>query len=122
MLAAQPIAFEPVAGDGGADARYLVRGPGLVNGARHEVAVRYSVHAGTIGFTLGAYDRSEPLVIDPVLVYSSLVGGSDSSTNGLGLAFDAKWQSHICLRSAGNAEVRRGPQRNSVFCADSAQR
>ena len=67
----------------------------LVNGARQDVAVSYSVHAGTIGFTLGAYDRSEPLVIDPVLVYSSLVGGSDSSTNALGLALDANGNAYV---------------------------
>ena len=67
----------------------------MVNGARHDVAVSYRVHAGTIGFALGAYDRSEPLVIDPVLVYSSLVGGGDSSTNALGLALDANGNAYV---------------------------
>ena len=37
---------------------------------------------GALGFELGAYDRSLPLVIDPVLSYSTLLGGSgfDSAT------------------------------------------
>jgi uncharacterized protein (TIGR03437 family) len=29
----------------------------------------------TIGFTLGEYDRRRPLIIDPVIVYSTLIGG-----------------------------------------------
>jgi uncharacterized repeat protein (TIGR01451 family) len=33
-------------------------------------------HDGTVGFELGAYDRSRALVIDPVLSYLTFVGGS----------------------------------------------
>lgn len=32
---------------------------------------------GTVGFTVGAYDQSRPLVIDPTLLYSSYFGGSN---------------------------------------------
>ena len=31
---------------------------------------------GRVGLRLGAYDASQPLVIDPVLVYSTFLGGS----------------------------------------------
>ena len=59
------------------------------DGVRHEVAARYVPRGrGTVGIGLGAYDHSEPLVIDPVLSYSSFVGGSGFD-NGGGVAVDA---------------------------------
>ncbi len=49
-----------------------------VAGERRAVEGGYAVGAdGRVGFRLGAYDASLPLVIDPVIVYSTYVGGSD---------------------------------------------
>ena len=60
-----------------------------INGKRVEVAVNYQVLASnlspqtsnpTYGFKVGDYDKSAPLIIDPIvvsLVYSSYIGGSD---------------------------------------------
>ncbi len=50
-----------------------------VQGRRVPVPGRY-VRRGEreIGFDVGAYDRSRPLVIDPVLVYSTYLGGSQT--------------------------------------------
>jgi Beta-propeller repeat len=43
---------------------------------RHEIAGRYVLRgAHEIGFDVAAYDSSRPLVIDPVLVYSTYLGG-----------------------------------------------
>ena len=48
-----------------------------MDGVRVPVRVRYVVHKdGTIGFALGRYDRSRPLVIDPTLDYHTYLGGS----------------------------------------------
>ena len=48
-----------------------------IDGQRHDVSVRYSLSAaGQAGFSLGNYDTSQPLVIDPVLSYSTYLGGS----------------------------------------------
>jgi hypothetical protein len=48
-------------------------------GARHEVSGRYVLQAkGTVGLKLDGYDRKRSLVIDPVLVYSTYMGGSRS--------------------------------------------
>jgi len=48
----------------------------LINGSRQEVEVHYRLtKRRTVQFQLGTYDRAQPLVIDPVLVYSTLWGG-----------------------------------------------
>ena len=50
-----------------------------IGGARRNVEVAYTLDAGRqqYGFRLGAYDRSHPLVIDPLL-QSTFVGGNGS--------------------------------------------
>lgn len=42
---------------------------------REAVAARYVVKGQTVRFELGRYDHSRPLIIDPVLSYSSYLGG-----------------------------------------------
>lgn len=42
---------------------------------------------GEVGFEIGRYDPSMPLIIDPILSYSTYLGGSDDD-NGLGIAAD----------------------------------
>jgi hypothetical protein len=66
-----------------------------VQGVRQQVAGRYVMNdRRQVGFDLGAYDRSRPLVIDPVLVYSTYLGGSQND-----LAHD------VAVDAAGNAYV-----------------
>lgn len=58
-------------------------------GEHVEVPVAYHVFAdGTVGFELGSYDPSRPLVIDPVMNYSTLFGGSGDTTV-TAVAFDS---------------------------------
>ena len=58
------------------------------DGSRTEVESGYVIHAdGSIGFTLGQYDTSRELVIDPVLDYITLVGGTGYDT-AAGIAAD----------------------------------
>jgi hypothetical protein len=48
-----------------------------VDGVRRPVSGGYMLDGDSrVGFRLGAYDRARPLVIDPVLVYSTFLGGS----------------------------------------------
>jgi Beta-propeller repeat len=48
-----------------------------VDGERRTVPGRFLLAGNTVGFEVGAYDRSLPLVIDPMVVWASLLGGND---------------------------------------------
>ncbi len=47
-----------------------------------------------IGFAVPVYDRTRPLVIDPVLVYSTYLGGSDNDY-GYGIAVDSSGNAYV---------------------------
>ncbi len=65
------------------------------SGARREVAARYvKDKRGAVRIELGDYDSALPLVIDPVLVYSSYVGGIGSD-NGLAVAVDSAGSAYV---------------------------
>ena len=54
-----------------------------IGGRRIAIQSAYKLLADNkITFTLGRYDHSQPLIIDPVLVYSTYLGGSGSGTHG----------------------------------------
>ena len=56
------------------------------DGTRREIAGGYVLKGPQqVGFQVAAYDASKPLVIDPTLVYSTLVGGGNTD-HGLGIA------------------------------------
>src|SRR6185437_13685090 len=46
----------------------------IIDGQRRSVRVSYAVADQTVRFALGAYDHSQPLVIDPILSYFSYLG------------------------------------------------
>jgi len=62
----------------------------MVAGKRRPVSVRYVIHGdGNIGFALGEYDATQPLMIDPTLDYSTYVGGSGEESS-FGIAVDSR--------------------------------
>ncbi len=70
-----------------------------LGGVRQPVAGQYVLGKdGQAGFAVGAYDHSRPLVIDPVLSYSTYLGGSGGYT-----ATDVGYA--ITVDQAGNAYV-----------------
>ncbi|MCI0489287.1 MAG: SBBP repeat-containing protein, partial [Blastocatellia bacterium] len=59
-----------------------------LKGERREVTCRYTMRNQVIGLDVGSYDRSKPLVIDPVLIYSTYFGGSGNE-EGTSIAVDS---------------------------------
>lgn len=49
-----------------------------IDGVRRSVAGRYALSGSRVKFRIAKYDRTRPLVIDPVLVYSTYFGASSS--------------------------------------------
>src|SRR4029079_6158860 len=71
-----------------------------VNGVKEEVPVSYiPKNEHYIGFQLGDYDRSRPLIIDPVLVYSTYLGGSGFD-QGYAIAVDSLGNSYVTGQTA----------------------
>jgi hypothetical protein len=65
-----------------------------VDGVRHEIAGGYHVDGNRVRFELGTYDASLPLVIDPVLAYSTYLGGSVADF-GAGIAVDKEGYAYV---------------------------
>lgn len=65
-----------------------------VGGKRKPIAGRFHVAGGEVGFTLARYDRRKPLVIDPVLLYSTLLGGSGTEA-GADVVVDSQGAAYL---------------------------
>ena len=78
LVQAKPVAYQEIAGE------------------RHEVDSAY-VRTGprSVGFRVGAYDTSAPLRIDPVLAYSTYLGGGGGG-QAYGVAADAAGNVYLC--------------------------
>jgi hypothetical protein len=64
-------------------------------GVRREIAARYERQGSRrVKFHLASYDPDLPLVIDPVLVYSTFLGGG-SDELGYGVAIDASGNAYV---------------------------
>ena len=68
---------------------------------------------GTVGFLVGDYDHARPLVIDPVLTYSTFLGGSSmgccylpSAVDGMGNAYVAGWTTSINLPTVNSIHAQ----------------
>ncbi|MCG8454723.1 MAG: hypothetical protein MI919_00470 [Holophagales bacterium] len=108
------VTFEGLTPRLGADGRLEVGGfvqPAPViyqntESGRRVIDGRYLIDGRRVGFELGSYDPALPLIIDPVLVYSSHLGG-DEEDSGQGIALDNERHAYVV-----------GGTRSSAFLTD----
>ena len=83
----KPVLYQPATNDGQLTTdlgqRTRVDGHYLLN-SKHEIS-----------FEVAAYDHTKPLVIDPVLSYSTYLGGSTGGDFGLGIALDSSGNAYV---------------------------
>ncbi len=80
-----------------------------INGSRVAVEGRYEMRGSSeVGFHLGAYDPTRTLVIDPVLTYSTYLGGSGND-QGWGIAVDGGGNAYIAGFTASTNFPTTGP-------------
>ncbi|HEX8254053.1 MAG TPA: hypothetical protein VF846_12980 [Thermoanaerobaculia bacterium] len=74
----------------------------VVNGRRKAVAAEYRLARNAEAtIRLGAYDKSKPLIIDPVLTYSSYFGGAgDDHGNAIAVREVSATEQHVYLTGA----------------------
>ena len=71
-----------------------------LNGTREEVFASYVPQGvGRLGFQVGAYDPTRPLIIDPVMIYSTYLGGSGFD-QGYAIAVDTLGNAYVTGQTA----------------------
>lgn len=57
-----------------------------MGGVRKEVASNFAIHNGQVAFEVARYDASQPLIIDPSVIFSTLFGGNlTDQVNGVAI-------------------------------------
>jgi Beta-propeller repeat/Abnormal spindle-like microcephaly-assoc'd, ASPM-SPD-2-Hydin len=68
----------------------------LLNGMRRSVSGSYVLHDKRfVSFRVEAHDPGKPLVVDPVVVYSTYLGGSSGDDSGSGIAVDSSGNAYV---------------------------
>ena len=93
----------------------------MENGRRTPVEGKFRIEAdGTVGFQIGRYEKTLPLVIDPALTYSLLVNGNTDSeasavvSDAQGNLYVAGWTDSVNFPTAGAEQPASGGG-NDVF-------
>lgn len=95
----------------------------LQKGSARPVDCRYTVADRRVSFSVGAYDATKPLVIDPVLAYSTFYGGADDdqgyaiAVGPNGTVFLAGFTASTDLSTASAAQPRNGGQADGFVAA-----
>jgi hypothetical protein len=67
--------------------------------SRQPIAANYVLSGREVSLRLGAYDPSKALIIDPVIVYSSFLGGTNDD-NGNAIAVDSQGNAYVAGETA----------------------
>jgi len=82
----------------------------MIEGQRRAVSSAFTLTGGNlVGVVVGDYDRTQPLVIDPVLGYSTYLGGAGGSSAGNGIAVDGAGSAYV----VGTTNSSSFPQQNA---------
>src|SRR3712207_1863263 len=82
------------------------------DGVRQHVGGRYVLKGGgRVGFAVDDYDRGRELVIDPVLTYSTFLGGSGND-QGNAVAVDATGHAYVTGRTDSLDFPTAGPRQD----------
>jgi hypothetical protein len=74
-----------------------------IGGTKRSIAGGYAKRAdGRIGFAVGRYDTARPLVIDPVLLYSTYLGGSGIDDAANAIAIDQSGNVYVTGHTTSN--------------------
>jgi hypothetical protein len=85
----------------------------IVKGERNEISAKYVIEKSegrTVRFEIGEYDRALPLIIDPVLVYSSFLGGAGND-KGWDIAVDNNGNAYL----TGETTSANFPTNNALY-------
>ncbi|MFN0166340.1 MAG: SBBP repeat-containing protein [Bryobacteraceae bacterium] len=66
----------------------------VIDGRRHPVTARYVVANRQVRLRLGEYDPAKELIVDPVISFSTFLGGN-AGERGTGIAVDAQGNAYI---------------------------
>ena len=78
-------------------------------GGKQSVDGRYALDGNRVRFKLGAYDHSRELVIDPLLVYGTYLGGSFYNY-GTGIAVDSQGSAYVTGWTSSTSFPTAGPE------------
>ncbi|MGD0921747.1 MAG: SBBP repeat-containing protein, partial [Terriglobia bacterium] len=119
-----PLRIDPkgdlvIATDGGDVRFHQPKAYQTEGGLRRPVGARYVLRGkGAVGLEVAAYDRRRPLIIDPVLSYSTYLGGTGGDV-AYGIAVDASKYAYITgITNSSNFPILGGAQPSNSGSGD----
>lgn len=81
-----------------------------IDGKRHPVKVAFMITEGTVGFNVGKYDKTQPLIIDPTYQWHTFYGSSGDDEGATAIAIDNSGNIYL---TGGSGATWNGPSGQS---------